>query len=74
MKNYAGARPELERAVFLQPDLGEAYYQLGLAYRHLGEMQKAAEAMAAFQRFRTTEQSERTEVLRQAQQSVQAKP
>lgn len=74
MRNYPEARTELEHAVSLQPDLGEAYYQLGLVYRHLGENQKAAAALAEFQRFRKVEESERAEILRQAQRSVQDKP
>jgi tetratricopeptide (TPR) repeat protein len=73
LRNYPDARIELERAVSLQPDLGEAYYQLGLVYRRLGEQAKSAEALASFKQFRAAEQSERAEILRQAQQNIQGK-
>jgi protein O-GlcNAc transferase len=74
LRNYPDARIELEHAVSLQPDLGEAYYQLGLVYRRLGEQAKSAEALASFKRFRAAEQSERAEILRQAQQNIQGRP
>jgi tetratricopeptide (TPR) repeat protein len=74
MKNYSEARNELERAVSLQPDLGEAYYQLGSAYRQLGDAQKASEAFAHFKQFRDTQQEERTEILKQMQETIQGRP
>lgn len=73
-KRYSEAREELERAISLQPDLGEAYYQLGIADRQLGDAQKASEAFAHFKQFRDTQQEERTEILKQMQETIQGKP
>jgi cytochrome c-type biogenesis protein CcmH/NrfG len=39
---------ELEKAVVDQPDLVPAYYQLGRAYRVLGQAHKSASAFATF--------------------------
>jgi len=73
-KSFSEARNELERAISLQPDLGEAYYQLGIAYRQLGEPQKASDAFARFKQFRDTQHEERTEILRQMQETIQGRP
>jgi Flp pilus assembly protein TadD len=66
----AEARTELEKALALQPELPEAYYELGLLLRKLGENEKAAEAMAHFQKFREAESSERALILKQLQETV----
>ena len=71
LDDFQGARTELERAISLDPDLKEAYYQLFLVYRRLGEREKASETLAIFEKYRSAKQNERTEILREAQQAVQ---
>jgi len=43
------AREELEKTVQLLPDLTEAYYQLGVVYRHLGMEEEYRKAYPEFQ-------------------------
>jgi uncharacterized protein HemY len=73
-QTYGEARAELERATSLDPNLGEAYYQLSRVYIHIGEKEKAAEALKVFERFRTEEQNERTKILNEAHRAVQIAP
>jgi uncharacterized protein HemY len=63
-QKYGEARASLERAVELKPDLTEAYYRLGTVYGRLGEKEKAKQALAAFQRHRSGEMTERQEMLK----------
>jgi Flp pilus assembly protein TadD len=59
--SYKEAVQNLERATTLQPDLAAAYYNLGMAYRKLGDAQKSSRA---FEKFRAVnknkKQSERS--------------
>ena len=72
--NYSEARAELEKAVALEPDMPEAYYQLGHAYLRLGEKEKADQALAKFKRYSSAEYSERQEILKQTQDVVRGQP
>jgi len=69
--DYAGARQELEKAVTLEAAFPEAYFQLAHAYTRLGEKEKAKAALAEFQKYHAEEYSERQEVLKQAQKTMQ---
>lgn len=70
MGKNSEALPELERAIALQPNLGEADYQLGQVYTRLGQKKKAATAFAAFKKYHGTEETGRREVLDQIRQSL----
>jgi hypothetical protein len=64
----------LEKAVALQPEFPEAYYQLGHVEMRLGEKEKGRQALANFQKFRAAEYSERQEIMKQARQIIQREP
>ena len=48
-QQFRPALAELERAAELLPNRSEIYYQLSLAYRQLGEMDKARQALKRYQ-------------------------
>jgi predicted Zn-dependent protease len=73
-KDYSEARDELERAVALQPDLDEAYFQLAHADIRLGEKGEAEKALAKFNEYRGTEYSERQALLRRFHDAVRGGP
>jgi tetratricopeptide (TPR) repeat protein len=73
-QEYEKAREELEKAVALQPDLVEAWYQLSQVYRRLGMNEKAEQAGATFRQHRSTQYSERQEILRQVQDAIKSQP
>lgn len=61
--NYEAARRELERAVSLEPGLVEAYYRLARVYRRLGDVRKAHQALATFEKYHAAQYNEREEML-----------
>ena len=46
--DYARARGAYEKAIAASPELEEAHYRLGLVYQRLGEKEKAAKELAAY--------------------------
>ena len=68
--NDKAAVSELEKAIALNPDLAEAYYQLGTLLNRLGQKEKAAAALKRFQAFRKAEESERASVMRELRDSL----
>jgi Flp pilus assembly protein TadD len=68
--NYAQAREELEKAISLQPNLAEAYYELALLLRRLGKSDEANQAMARFKSFRTAENNGREVILKELQETI----
>jgi len=62
---WAAAIAELEQAVKLDPNLNEAYYQLGLAYGRLKRTADAQSAMATFKRQSEAEKKRDDDELRE---------
>jgi tetratricopeptide (TPR) repeat protein len=52
-RDYAGAVAACEKALALFPDFGAAHYALALAYRALGQMDRAEEQLRLFDRNKT---------------------
>ena len=52
------AAQELERAVQCEPDLDQAYYQLGRVYAALGEAEKSKQAYRTFESVKEKRRSE----------------
>ena len=63
-QRWSEAIPELERVVKLDPNVAEAYYQLGLAYGRLKRPTDAQAAMATFKRLSDAEKKREDEELR----------
>ena len=57
----------LEKAIGLQPDYAAAHYRLAIAYRHLGQQEKAQEQVRLQQRFSAQQAKERDLKLEQIQ-------
>ncbi|HEX5411709.1 MAG TPA: tetratricopeptide repeat protein, partial [Terriglobia bacterium] len=55
------AAQETEKAVSLDPNLAEAYYQLVQAYNRLGDKEKSARAAAAFAKLKAQPISDKDE-------------
>jgi Flp pilus assembly protein TadD len=68
---YREASEELRKAVASEPDLTGAYYLLAHAYEHLGEKEKAQQALADFKKYHAAEYNERKELLRQMQNTME---
>ena len=60
--------PIIRQVIKLEPNLAEAYYQLGLAYRRLKRPAEAQQTLAVFKRLsdsqKEQEQNERREIVR----------
>lgn len=54
-KDFAQAIAAYEKAVAAKPDLAEAHYQLGLAYKRTGEESKAREEFRVYQQAQKSE-------------------
>jgi protein O-GlcNAc transferase len=68
--NTEKAVSELEKAIALNPDLAEAYYQLGTLLNRLGQKEKAEAALARFRSFRRVEADERANVMRELRETL----
>jgi len=55
LKRYEAALSELEQAAELHPDDAELHFELSQVYARMGSREKAAEAVAVFQRLRAKE-------------------
>jgi len=67
------AARELETAVFIQPDLAQAYYQLSRAYGLSGERNKAAEAISSFNRLKKQGMDEDKEYFESLREEVESR-
>jgi Flp pilus assembly protein TadD len=63
-QRWADAVAELEQIVKLDPNVPEAYYQLGLAYGRLKRTADAQSAMATFKRLSDAEKKREDDDLR----------
>ena len=62
---------KVQKAVALEPEMGEAYYQLGLLLNKRGEHERSELAFARFKALRDAESSDRGAILKELQDSVQ---
>lgn len=63
-QRWTEAVAELEQVIKLDPNVSEAYYQLGLAYGRLKRSAEAQSAMASFKRLSDTQKKQEDEELR----------
>jgi predicted Zn-dependent protease len=63
---------ELEVAVQHQADLAQGYYQLSRAYSMLGDKEKSAAALAAFDKLKKQEADDNQELMDSLRQEVEA--
>ena len=63
---------ELEVAVQHQADLAQGYYQLSRAYSLLGDQEKSAAALAAFDKLKKQEADDNQELMDSLRQEVEA--
>ncbi len=61
---------ELQKTISLNPDLPEAYYQLGTLLGRLGQKEEAEAALIRFKSFRDQQDDERSNVLRELRQTL----
>lgn len=66
-EKWAESAGHLEKAVELQPDYAAAHYRLAIAYRHLGQPEKAREQVRLQQKFSAEQARERDLKLEQIQ-------
>jgi len=64
-QRWADAIVELEQVIKLDPNVPEAYYQLGLAYGRLNRTSDAQSAMATYKRLSDAEKKREDEDLRE---------